>query len=377
MIVMCVCHFDETNAYGGLEKQAKLLSQRLLGRVRDLIVIASTRELSRAKHYESHGLKTRLFWTYTTPQVSGKKLPASLVWALQVLMWTFWNRKKITVFHSHQIRIHAFVGAIAQKYWGIPHVAKSASGGPGADIKTIGSHKYFGRRGRDFIIRNTQAFIATTQSIRDDLLEYGVPDHKIAVIPNGLSFPAEAPRFAKRSKRCVFLGRLSSDKNILKLAMAAEAVMLNTDYYLDIYGQGELRPELEKLLHDRDMKHVSYKGFVENTFELLPQYGWLMLPSDAEGLSNAMLEAMACGVVPLTTRVSGCVDHIIPDETGYFFQDVSPQSLIEGISLICGAPESRWETLSDNVRRYSAARFSIDRVADEYIKLYRILGIKE
>lgn len=373
MIVMCVCHFDETNAYGGLEKQAKLLSQTLMARGRDLIVLASTRRFLRKRRTDANGLTTRFFWTYTTPQVSGKKLPASLIWALQVLAWTYWHRKKITAFHSHQIRIHAFVGAIAQKFWGIPHILKSASGGTGADIKTIGSHKYFGRAGRNFIIRNTQAFIATTQSIRDDLREYGVPDNKIKIIPNGMTLPAEIPQYLNRHKRCIFLGRLASDKNVLQLAVAAEQSMLSTDYYLDIYGKGDQQEDLVRLLQDRGMKHVSYKGFVENTFELLPHYGWLLLPSEAEGLSNAMLEAMACGVVPLATRVSGCLDHIIPGETGHFFADTSVQSLADGVSQICATSEDIWRVLSGNVRRYSVARFSIDHVADEYVSLYQRL----
>lgn len=374
MIVMCICHFDDTNSSGGLDKQARLLSRTLQDKQQELVVLASTRKFSRAGWAEMDGLRVRFFWTYTTPQVSGKKLPASLLWALQVLLWTCFHRKRITVFHSHQIRIHAFVGAIAQKFWGIPHVLKSATGGAGADIKAIGSHKYFGAGGRRFIIRNTHTFIATTQSIKEDLLQYGVTEDQIELIPNGLILPqtlTQGP--AHRHTRCIFLGRLASDKNILNLARAAEASMRGTDFHLDIYGKGELQPVLEQLLQEMQARHVSYRGFANDTLALLPNYGWLLLPSEAEGLSNAMLEAMACGVVPVATRVSGCVDHITPGETGYFFAGTDEQALQAGIDHLCSLSAADWSVLTDKVSLYARGRFAIEKIADAYIDLYRRL----
>ena len=176
MIVMLICHYDDTNSMGGLEKQARLLSRVLRSSGYDVVVLASTRKLFRAGWTYDDGIPVRYFWTYTTPQVSGRHLPAALLWAIQLLIWIFLNRSKISVLHCHQIRIHAFVAAIASKLWKIPSILKSAVGGTGADISAIGSRKYFGPAGRRFIIRNTNVFIAITPTIRNDLLFYGVPE---------------------------------------------------------------------------------------------------------------------------------------------------------------------------------------------------------
>src|SRR5690606_39165289 len=234
MIVKCLCHFDDTNSSGGLDKQARLLAKTLLDKNEDVVVVASTRKWSRAGWQEVDGLKIRFFWTYTTPQVSGKKLPASLIWAFQVLLWVFWHRRTITVFHSHQIRIHAFVGAMAQKFWRIPHVLKSATGGAGADIGAIGTCKYFGKTGRNIIIRNTAVFIATTESIVMDLKQYQVGDHQIRVIPNGLVMPMldAVPDARERWRKSIFLGRIDSDKNVLPLAAAGLRVNGDMDFFL-------------------------------------------------------------------------------------------------------------------------------------------------
>jgi hypothetical protein len=109
--VMMICHYDDTNASGGLEAQARLLSRTLRSTGENVIVLGSTRRLSRARWSDDHGVPVRLFWTYASPQVSGRYLPASIIWAFQLLVWIALNRSKIEVLHCHQIRIHAFVSA--------------------------------------------------------------------------------------------------------------------------------------------------------------------------------------------------------------------------------------------------------------------------
>ena len=180
MIVMMICHYDDTNPMGGLEKQARLLSRGLRSSGYNVVVLASTRQFFRAGWTCDDGVPVRSFWTYTTPQVSGRHLPAALVWAIQILIWIFLNRSKVSVLHCHQIRIHAFIAATASRLWRIPSILRSAVGGTGADIRAIGSRKYFGPVGRRFIIRNTDVFIAITPAIKDDLLLYGVPSIKSA-----------------------------------------------------------------------------------------------------------------------------------------------------------------------------------------------------
>ncbi|MEI8665288.1 hypothetical protein P4S81_11015 [Pseudoalteromonas sp. B28] len=97
MIVMSVCHCDETNDFGGLEKQAFTLANEL-AKTHSVVMLSSTRKLSNVGWSKINGIDTLRLWTYTTPQVSGKKLPASLIWAVQLLIWLIKNRKKWTYF---------------------------------------------------------------------------------------------------------------------------------------------------------------------------------------------------------------------------------------------------------------------------------------
>ena len=216
------------------------------------------------------GVPVKLFWTYASPQVSGRYLPAAFLWAAQLLAWVVLNRRRIQLIHCHQIRIHAFVAAIASKFFGIPSILKSGVGGPGADIAAIGSRKYFGCVGRRFIVRHATRFVSTTESIADDLRAYGVDPEKIAVIPNGVSSVARnssrVPDFA-RTRRCVFLGRLASDKNPLPLAEAAVQCHPRLGMTLDIFGKGPEAERLKAFLTEHADSGVLFRGYAEDTSE--------------------------------------------------------------------------------------------------------------
>jgi glycosyltransferase involved in cell wall biosynthesis len=374
---MMICHYDDTNSSGGLDKQARLLSRTMRAAGEDIVMLASTRKWSRAGWVDDEGVRVRYFWTYASPQVSGRYFPASLIWACQLFFWVLLHRRDITVIHCHQIRIQAFVASMARKLFGIPSVLKSATGGVGADIKAIGSRKYFGAIGRRFIVRNTDRFVATTNSILEDLLHYGVDRSKIVTIPNGLRLPAPIIRRHQpnRARKALFLGRMAADKNPLALARAALNVALVAGISVDFWGRGNLQSELQEVIAGAGQQaNVRYCGYTNDPGALLEEYGFLLIASAAEGLSNSMLEAMAHGVVPVATRVSGCIDHITPGVTGFYFEGTDHENLVTGLRQLAEVQIEDWLAMSRNVQIYAYERFDIQNVVQSYLALYAALA---
>jgi glycosyltransferase involved in cell wall biosynthesis len=157
---------------------------------------------------------------------------------------------------------------------------------------------------------------------------------------------------------------------VLALASAACHVASRDALIVDIYGKGGLQKDLENLLANTRNSAVSYCGFVADTGEVLENYGWLLLPSNAEGLSNAMIEAMAHGVVPVTTRVSGCVDHVQDGVTGYFFEGVDEESLRRGLASLTKVAPGQWKQMSERVSQHARRHFDMEAVAGAYRQLY-------
>lgn len=377
MVVMAICHFDDTNSSGGLDKQARLLAHTLRASGEHVVMLASTRTFSRAGWKVVDGLPIRFFWTYASPQISGRYLPAALLWAAQLLVWGCIHHKRIRVFHAHQLRIQSFVGALLHKFFRVPHIGKSATGGAGADINAIASRKYFGKRGRRFLVRHTDRFIATTASIQDDLLNGGVAQSQITIIPNGLVVPQniDSGDPQSRARKCLFLGRLAIDKNVLALADAfSQFSRDNPDspFTLDYVGKGVLEEQLTTRI--ANCPAITYRGYHASPAAILPEYGFLILPSSAEGLSNAMLETMLYGLVPVVTRVSGCVDHIRQGENGFFLEGTDAANILAGLHDISTISVSEWQKLSDNATRYARNHFDIREVANHYSALYKTLA---
>ncbi len=129
-------------------------------------------------------------------------------------------------------------------------------------------------------------------------LKYALPSEAIVVIPNGV---AETYFIGEKTSenpipRLLFVGRLSAQKN---LSLLIEAVsLMQTNVFLDIVGEGELREDIEALIQTYKLQNVKLHGkkFGKDLIEFYKSADIFVLPSLKEGVSLAMLEALAAGL---------------------------------------------------------------------------------
>ena len=124
------------------------------------------------------------------------------------------------------------------------------------------------------------------------------------VIPNPVFVKAENyPEVKERRKAIVTVGRLHPQKNH-KLLIDAFALVadLISDYTLEIYGDGELKDELQRQIGDLGLNNrVFLKGTSKEIHKLIYDAALFVLSSDYEGLPNTLLEAMALGIPSIST----------------------------------------------------------------------------
>ena len=138
---------------------------------------------------------------------------------------------------------------------------------------------------------------------------------KSIVIPN----PIDTSCFPKRDSKClskiiVNVGRLVNQKNHeLLIKSFYEIHKKHPDYSLYIFGEGHLRPYLEKLILNLNLENfVFLKGNSNNIIDEIKNSRLFILTSNFEGIPNALLEAMCLGLPCISTDFSpGSVHEII------------------------------------------------------------------
>jgi hypothetical protein len=144
----------------------------------------------------------------------------------------------------------------------------------------------------------------------------------------------------------VFAGRLCEQKRPALLAeVLKEARDANLRFHALIIGDGPLRPLFESLLDKYDLRRmVQTVGSLphEQWLETLAGADILLMPSEYEGISVALLEAMAAGVVPVVARVGG-QNEIIDENVGYLIPHGEGEILgyVGALGELIGNPDNR------------------------------------
>jgi len=127
----------------------------------------------------------------------------------------------------------------------------------------------------------------------------------------------------------------------------------------------------EQLLGD-SANCVEFVGQVDDPFPFLAASDIFILPSRSEGMSNALLEAMAHGLPCIATDIPGNSDIITPEKDGLLVRLDDPQDLAAAIGRLVTDQGLR-ERLGRGAARTVAERYSIAGTADRYVALYTAL----
>ena len=133
----------------------------------------------------------------------------------------------------------------------------------------------------------------------------------------------------------VTVGRLNVAKNHKLLINAFEKFVNKYPHYcLHIYGEGDLREELQNNIDAKGLhKHVYLMGNSNDVFADIISSKAFILSSTYEGMPNALLEAMCLGLPCISTKVSGATELIISGENGILV-DSNEEALLDAMELI-------------------------------------------
>ncbi|NBD18776.1 MAG: glycosyltransferase [Cyanobacteria bacterium] len=212
---------------------------------------------------------------------------------------------------------------------------------------------------------------------RDLLMRLGVPEEKLAVIPNGVDenkySPGESDFKAHFGAERLFIyqGRVSAEKNVESLLRAWKYCRLGNESKLVIVGDGPLVSSLKPFYNKRH--GVIWLGFVadeEKRIEILRAADVFILPSLVEGLSLSLLEGMACGIACVATD-AGADGEVLEEGAGVVLSTnrVTPQ-LKTLLPLLQDHPELT-KVLGEKARARVLDRYTLNCNITELESLYQ------
>lgn len=299
---------------------------------------------------------------------------------VEVLEWLFKasGRHRELVAENDYDLVHAFFGfptgwLCRRSKGGKPYIISlRGSDVPGFNVRLGLDYRLLSGLFRR-IWKGAEAVIANSAGLARLAREF-TPDLDINVIGNGVSmerfFPAEGKKVGKPVK-VLSVSRLIRRKRLdLLIESVSAAKEMGLEVRLSLVGDGKLKDELKALALSLGVdEQVNFMGRVEA--EGMPavyrQNDVFVMASMHEGMSNAMLEAMASGLPIVTTRCEG-VEELIGDN-GIVVGQANAEAIAEAIKSVV-EDEQRYEKMSAAaVER--AGKFTWAKVAEQYLECYR------
>lgn len=249
--------------------------------------------------------------------------------------------------------------------------------------------------------RLVSGYIAISEQVGQALVDViGPIGHKVKVIPNGVDVDRFGSRLAedrpidplrrdarRTEGRCVAVrAEMGLDDRSRLVAMVGtlkevkghcfmiEAMAVLAPRYPDLHlllaGDGELRGQLETQVAEAKLgERVHFLGSRSDVADLLDASDLFVLPSLWEGLSMALLEAMATGLPIVASKVSGTVQAIVPGKHGLLIPPGDAQAIVDAISQVL-SDSDRARAMGAAARERVIAEFSASKQADAHLDLY-------
>lgn len=362
---------------GGLERQAHTLGKALVRRGHAVSVYTRRVERTLPAVERLDGVLVRRL---PSSAATGKR--ADLRYPLSLALLLAHEAPRYDVIHVHS-KSWFIAGCLPPALlWRRPVLLKIPNvrefGIPG-DLR-----RRFGRQ-HVWLMRQAAAWAVLSPESRAELLAAGFSPERIFETRNGVDTERYAPAspHERRAARAalglpadgpiaLFAGRLTHQKGLPDLLEAWERLdALGSRPTLVACGDGPLRATLEA--RAQGLATVIFAGAQAEMDEYYRAADLFVLPSYAEGNSNALMEAMACGLPVVATRVGGTAELLGPYAADWLVEPGDVAGLAARLGRLLSDAGLRAE-LGTALAERMRTEFTIDVIASHYERCYRLLA---
>jgi N-acetyl-alpha-D-glucosaminyl L-malate synthase BshA len=250
----------------------------------------------------------------------------------------------------------------------------------GTDITLVGADRSYLPITR-FSIEESDGVTAISHYLRERTLREFDIQRPIHVIWNFVNCDVYQRDLAARRRRrefasdnerlLVHLSNFRPVKRVTDVIEIFDRIRQKIPAKLVLIGDGPDRSKAEWMAHKKGIhKHVHFLGKQDRVHEKLAMCDVMLLPSEMESFGLAALEAMACEVVPIASRVGGVPEVIDHEEDGYLAAvgDLDAMAAY-GIQIL--SDEAKLRAMGKEARKRARARFCSTIIIPEYEKYYQ------
>lgn len=285
----------------------------------------------------------------------------------------------LDVLHVHYAIPHSISAMLAQQMLAPKRRLPFITTLHGTDITLVGTDRSYFPITR-FSIEQSNGVTSISDYLRARTVEVFGISNAIRVIKNFVNCDVYQPdaekkgaaRFAPAGEKLlIHLSNFRPVKRALDCVRILAEVRQSTPAHLLMAGDGPDRGPAEHLARDLKVaRHVSFLGKQDHVERLIPLAHVLLMPSDLESFGLVALEAMACEVVPVATRVGGVPELITDGEDGFLENvgDIEAQAA-RVVALL--TDEDLHYRMRKAGRWNASERFCTDKIIPQYEEYYR------
>jgi glycosyltransferase involved in cell wall biosynthesis len=290
--------------------------------------------------------------------------------------WRLYNllcRERPTILHTWMFHSN-IAGRVAGRLAGVPIIISGE--------RTMGMES----RWRYWLIRLTDPLTDCVVCVSPQVANFiaqqvGIPRYKISVIPNGIelwrfkSMPSQGQARLELGLPCnqMLLGSVARLDPVKRLDVLFQALVSMPDIHAVLVGGGSQSAELRALTDRLGLAgRIRFAGQQQNVVPWLAAMDVFVLSSDREGMSNALLEAMAAGLPVVATAVGGNPDVVEDGVTGFLVPPRDPVAMAEALSTLMHDPQLRLR-MGLSGRKRVLQHFDAEQVAQQTQTLYERL----
>ena len=227
-----------------------------------------------------------------------------------------------------------------------------------------------------WILHKSTRIVAVSQAVERYAESLEVEPSKVSVVPNSVDTLKFRP--ASRGDRrdgivsVGFIGRLICNKGPQYLVEAAPRILREfSNVQFIVAGDGPMLQEMEHRVHQLGVENAfRFLGTVPSNVEFLKSCDIMVRPSLTDGMPLTVLEAMACGIPTVASRVGGTSEILQDGDTGFLVEPRNVDELVSRISTLVADSNLRRE-MGGRARRFIEQYPSWNQVAAQLSVIYQ------